>query len=809
MSESDIAAEVVKMDAADWLLGSYGPFAHYSIRSRALVELSEGLKPVNRRVLWTMFKDGIGPDSKHMKAARVAGNVVAFHPHGSSSIEDAMGRMAQWFSLRVPLIDAFGSVGFTTGDAPAAARYWESRLTPAAIELLKEIKDGGVTLGKNFDGELDEPGILPVRWPVSIINGTEGIAVGYASKMFAHNPDEVMEAARAVLKNPNIKLERLMKILPGPDLPTGGELIGIDGVKDYFESGSGTFIVRGRYNVETLTRGKMRIIFYELPYQVSAEQVMTKINQLQASGKFKEIASVKDLTDKKHGMRLVIETKSGTNHLSIIQQLFKETKLEEKFPVNATVLIDGRPQQLGMIELLKGFIELRREVTIRKAQTRIGKIDHRLHQLAGILAVLIDIDKAISIIRKSDTVDIARKGLMKTFKIDQEQADFILSMQLRRLTKQDSLAIKKEQDDLENEKKELQLILSDEDKLKAAIDADLVKTKKVISSPRRTVISGVTLEEVKEEQKVMAAAAKESLKPTDTYITRFADGRLMRSSMPFTYEGVKKIQHSPIVDQLMVRSDEKFVVVGSDGIGRMIPVSYVAPDLISTAAKAGVNLPKGVNLVGIAKANGTGVGLAIGTAKGSVKLSKPDWKKDEFPVVSLDAGDSVLNTRWIDSDAKGTFFYFATKRSNILVFDAGVVRPSGSAAGAVAGVKLLGADDAAVAFGWIDKSENAMVLSRTKSSLKVTALSEISSKGRGSQGVALQGLEKNEFLVDAYVGTDPVVCASDIGALINMPPATTRARKGTKIPGGVDFGSRSAIVAPKAAPIAGGKGLFA
>lgn len=811
MSESDIAAEVIKEDAADWLLNSYGPFAQYSIRSRALVEAAEGLKPVNRRILWTMFKGGITPDSKHMKAARVAGNTLAYHPHSSSSVEDAMSRMAQDFSLRVPLIDAYGSVGFVTGDFPAAARYWEARLTPAAMELLKEIKDGGVELGKNFDGELDEPTVLPVRWPLAIILGSEGIAVGYASKMFAHNPDEVMDAARALLKNPNLTLNRLMKIMPGPDLPTGGELIGSDGVREYFENGSGTFIVRGRYNVETLPRGRSRIVFYELPFQVSAEQVMAKINEIQAAGRMKEISSVKDLTDKKNGLRLVIETKTGTNSLAVIQQLFKETKLEEKFPVNATVLVNGRPVQVGMLGLLQSFIDLRRVVTLRKTETRIGKIDSRLHQLAGILAILVDLDKAISIIRKSDTAEIARDGLSKTFKIDADQSDYILSMQLRRLTKQDSLALQKEQTELQDESKLLKEILKDPAKLDAAVDADLVSTKKVISSPRKTIISGITMEEVKEEQKTIAASLKESSSPTTTFITRFSDGRLIRGALPFGYANTSNLQYSPIVDQIAVKTDEKFVVIGSDGIGRLIPVSYLTSELVSTPAKVGVNLPKGVQLVGIAKANNTGYGLAIGTTNGSVKIAKPDWKnKEEFPVIALSEGDSVVNTKWLETEPKGSFFYFASKNSNILLFDAGTVRASGSAAGGVAGFKLTSPTDSAVAFGWTNSKTDGIVLSRSRSAVKATHISEISPKGRGSQGVALQTLDKGETLLNAFVGLDPIVAASEIGAIVQTPQVSRRAAKGTKFPGDVDFGHKEALLSLKdSAKNGAAEGLFA
>lgn len=796
MSEADIAAEVIKVPAQTWLLETYMPFTQYAIRSRALVA-DDGLKPVQRRILWQLFREGTTPDSKHMKAARVAGNTMAFHPHASTSIEDALARMGQSFSLRIPLIDVSGSVGFVTGDTPAAARYWEARLTVEAMELLKELKDGGIEMGRNFDGELDEPGKLPVRWPVSIINGTEGIAVGYASKMFAHNPSEVMDAVRAILKNPDLTLEKLLKIMPGPDLPTGGELIGVDGVKEYYETGSGTFIVRGRYHIEPMTRGKVKIVFYELPFQVSAEKIITKINAAQSVGKFKEIASVKDLTDKRNGLRLVIETKAGANHLTVIQQLFKETPIEDRFPVNATVLIDGHPLQTSMLEMLKSFVSLRREVTARKATGRIAKIDHRMHQLAGILAILIDIDKAIKIIRGSDTADIARKELGRVFKIDEEQSDYILAMQLRRLTKQDSLAIQKEQSDLAAEKKHLELILKDPAVLDAAVDADLVATKKVIASDRRTIISGVTMEEAKEEQKVASQEARDVNKNTIAYISRFADGRLIRTDEPFSYANEKQLKFSPLVDQIKIKTQEKIAVIGSDGIARAIPVSYVTKDMISTADKVGVKFPKGVKLVGIAKITAlkTDTGIAIGTKKGVVKVVKPVFpNKDEFPVILLDAGDEVLEARWMGSSITGSYFYFVSKSSNILLFDASSIRASGAVAGGVKGFSLKDKDDRAIAFGWAKTPKNSVVISTTSRSIKVTDLSEVSPKGRGGMGVALQALDKTEAgLVNAYVApTDSIVTSiTEIGAVINPPAVTTRAKKGIPLPGDVDFGVRT------------------
>ena len=800
-SDDKIALEVIKRPASEWLPEQYLPFTMYAIRSRALVA-DDGLKPVNRRILWAMFKNGILPSSEHLKAARAAADTVAYHPHGTASVEDALARMAQKFSMRIPLIDPYGSVGVVTGDTPAAARYWEARLSRESMELLKELNEGAVEIGKNFDGKLDEPVELPVRWPVNIINGTQGIAVGYASNMFSHNPDEVMDAARRLLKNPNLTLNALLKIMPGPDLPTGGELFEIDGVRDYYETGSGRFTIRGRYQIENMARGKVRIIFHELPYQVSASDVMERIRVLQSGGKLKEIATVKDLTDKKNGMRLAIETKAGTNHLAVLNELFKSTKLEEKYSVNNTVLIDGSPIQTSMLDLLRNFVEFRKACTLRKASTRIEKIDHRLHQLNAILAVLLDIDKAIAIIRHSDTADDARTKLMKEFKIDEVQADYILSMQLRRLTRQDSVAIQNEKKDLDAEKATLSLILSSEDELIKTVDADLVATKKVIASPRRTVISGLTSEEVKEAQKEVAQAARDVDKNLPCIVTRFADGRLLKTDGPFFYEaGAKQFTNGPIVEELKFKTQDFIVLIGSDGLGRRIPLSYLTHGLISKASDIGVHLPRGVKIIGMAR-NETpksDVGLALASKLGKVKLAKTDFPKaDEFPVFLLDDGDELVGARWIGKTLTNTYFSMVSASGNILVFDATTIRLSGSKAGGVAGMKLKDAKDSVVNFGWIQsiKDANTFVVSQGALTIKLTPITEIPTKNKGGMGVAVHNFKKGEDAVkNACVGTNLIAVLDGMGQAVPLPPATKRAARG------VDFAPKAVFGASEVTPL--------
>lgn len=780
-----IAAEVNNIPAKDWLPDTYLPFALYVIRDRALVD-SSGLKPVQQRIVWTMFKNGITPNSGYLKAARVAGDTMAYHPHGNSSIEDALAGLAQDFNKRVTLIDPQGSVGKVWGDTPAAARYWEARLTKAAMELVKEVNDGAVPMGKNYDGELDEPKVLPVRWPVEIINGSSGIAVGYSSNMAPHNPTEVITAARKILKKPEMTIKELLKVMPGPDFPTGGELYGIDGIQEYYETGKGTVVVRGRYKVEDMTRGKKRIIFYELPYGISAEKVMTRIRELQDTGQFKEIADVKDLTDKKHGLRLSIETKSGSNHLRVLSELFKKTPVEDKFPVNSTVLVNNNPVKIGMLDLLKNFINFRKYCTLNKAEYRIKKIDSRLKQVDALLAALLDIDKAIKIIRNSATVDDARNGLMKTFKIDEEQADYILGMQLRRLTKADSVALKTEKKELQEERKHNQDILKNESTLIQEVDTALQETLKIIKDDRRTVISGATTEDLKEEQKTLAKAAKLGEKNVPCYVTRFANGTVLKSEKQFVYSNkLKNLKYSPIIEQLKMMTQDEIIIVGSDGLGRRIPLSYFPDDKNITPKKAGVVLPAKVKFVGIAKyvsENKKDVGLAMFTKLGKVKIAKMDFpKNEEAPVFLLDSKDEVIDSRWIDNKLESTFFSTTSKNGNILIFDASSIRVSGSKAGGVAGMKLKDSNDSVVSFDWIKniKDSSTMIISHGNKSVKLTPASDIPTKNKGGMGVALQLFNKDEKeIVSSFVGSNLVAALTD-KTIISLPPLSRRATKGT------------------------------
>lgn len=790
-----IASEIRKVPAHDFVKDSYGLYAMYTIRNRALIS-DDGLKPVNRRVLYSMFRNGIGPSHQHQKAAKVAGYCTTWHPHGTSSIEGALARMGQDFSMRIPLIDAYGSVGFVTGDEPGAARYWEARLTPAAMEMLNELKEGATEMTKNYDGTEDEPTYLPVRFPNNIINGSEGIAVGYASKMAPHNPTEVMNAVLLALKKPKFTVDDILEVMPGPDFPTGGELLSVDGIRDYYETGEGKFTVRGRYEVDNLPRGKSKITFYELPFQVSAEAVITSIKKSQQSGKLKEIARVTDLTDMANGLSLQVETKAGTNYKSVINELFKVTPIESNFSVSNTVLVHNSPKVVSMVELITDFIAFREDCLLRKSSNRLEKIESRMHQLQGLLAALVDIDKCIAIIRNADSPEQANEKLCKQFKIDQEQANYILSMQLRRLTKADSIALNKENNDLNNEKEHIEAMLQSKDLIKKELIKEVKETAKIIADERRTVISGKTAEDIKEEQAHLLAAAKNADKNVDCWITRFADGTLLKTLETYnTQISRKKVQNGPIIEQLKMQTKDMIVIIGDDGIGHRVPLTYLMENIPTAPKDVGVDFAKNVQLIGLSKntAEPHETGTLMMTNHGTVKIAKTDYPvKDEFPVFNIDSaqGERIIASRWVD--VKDGVVVSISSDSNLLCFKTQEIRASGANAGGVRGQKLAAGQEI-VGFNWVPKEafspgsvNNAYkVVTKTPKTIKQSMLTEYSIKGRGTQGMRSHPLKKDEKgLVSAYVGENPAAVigtGSSKNKLISLPGVSKRTTVGTEL----------------------------
>jgi DNA gyrase/topoisomerase IV subunit A len=431
---------------------------------------------------------GLRPERGHVKSARVVGEVMGkLHPHGDSAIYDALVRMAQSFSMRLPLIDGHGNFG-SLDAGPAAMRYTEARLASAAMAMVAEADEDTVDFGPNYDGQLSEPLVLPAAYPNLLVNGGSGIAVGMATNMAPHNLGEVIAATKFLIENPTATLKQLMKYIPGPDFPTGGELVGLEGVREAYATGKGSFKVRASVEIEKVTSRKVGIVIKELPFTIGPEKVVERIAALVKAKKIQGISDIIDLTDGQTGTNVVIELKNGFEPEKVLEQLYALTPMEDAFSINAVALVKGRPQTLGLKELLKVFIEHRIEVVRRRSEYRKAKAQARLTLVDGLLKAIIDIDKVIKIIRASDDASTAKEKLMKDFKLNEEQVTYILDMPLRRLTKMSKLELETEQKELKSVIAELTKLLKSEDAIKTQVSDELTAVSKSFATPRKTRI---------------------------------------------------------------------------------------------------------------------------------------------------------------------------------------------------------------------------------------------------------------------------------------------------------------------------------
>ncbi|MDX6241343.1 MAG: gyrase subunit, partial [Kribbellaceae bacterium] len=430
----DFEERILDVDVSDEMRSSFLEYAYSVIYSRALPDARDGLKPVQRRILFSMAENNIRPDRGHVKSARVVGEVMGkYHPHGDGAIYDALVRTAQPWSMRVPLIDGHGNFG-SLDDGPAAMRYTECRMAPPAMAMTNGLDENVVDFKANYDGREEEPSVLPAAFPNLLVNGASGIAVGMATNMAPHNLVEVIQALRHLIKTPSADLDDLMRFIPGPDLPTGGKIVGLEGLKDAYLTGRGSFKMRATARIENVTPRRKGIVVTELPYTVGPEKVIEKIKTLVQAKKLLGIADVKDLTDRAHGTQLVIEVKNGFVPEALLEQLYKLTPLEDSFSINAVCLVDGQPRTLGLRDLLDVYLDHRYDVTRRRSEFRRKKAQDRLHIVDGLLIAILDIDEVIQVIRSSDDAAEARTRLIEIYDLSEVQANYILDMPLRRLT---------------------------------------------------------------------------------------------------------------------------------------------------------------------------------------------------------------------------------------------------------------------------------------------------------------------------------------------------------------------------------------
>ncbi|NES31056.1 DNA topoisomerase 4 subunit A [Micromonospora terminaliae] len=773
---------------------SYLEYAFSVIHSRALPDARDGLKPVHRRILWSMHEQGHRPDRGHVKSARIVGDVMGkYHPHGDAAIYDAMVRLAQDFSLNVPLIDGHGNFG-SPDDGPAAARYTEARMSREAMLLVGELGEDTVDVEPNYDGSLTQPTVLPAAFPNLLVNGASGIAVGMATNMIPHNLAEVVHAARWLINHPDATLDKLMEFVPGPDLPTGGLLLGLDEVRRAYETGRGVVRMRARVQTGPLegSRGRQAITVTELPYGVGAEKVIAAItNEVNKTKRLTGIADVKDLTDRENGTRLVIECKVGVNPQALLADLYRLTPLEQSFGVNNLVLVDGQPQTLGLKELLEVFLDHRYEVVTRRSAYRKRKREERLHLVDGLLIALLDIDKVVKLIRASEDAQAARDGLMQRFKLSEIQATYILDTPLRRLTKYDRLELEAEQEKLRGEIAELSKILDDPKVLRKLVSDELAAVVKQSGADRRTTLVDGDLKEVLAAS-VPAGPLEVADDPCQVILS--ATGLVARTAAE-SEEAAEARRRSGRVKHDAVRA-----VVHSTARGRVLLVTSagrafkidvlplpVLPEQSGTVSLRGgmsaaelVPLEQGETVVGLAPlgppAEGS-PGLALGTRQGVVKVCAPDWpvRSDEFEVISLRDGDEVVGATWLTDGAET--LAFVSSEASLLRFAASAVRPQGSKGGGMAGINLP-AGARVVFFGAIRTDDTGhgepMVVTSTGATVKVTPFKAYPAKGRATGGVRAQRFLKGELdLAVAWIGPRPVG-ATATGDPVELPPADPR-----------------------------------
>ena len=483
-----VKENIVETPLNEEMSKSFLEYAYSVIYARALPDARDGLKPVQRRIIYQMGQMSLNPDRPYMKSARVVGEVMGkLHPHGDSAIYEAMVRLAQPFAMRLPLVDGHGNFG-SLDDGPAASRYTEARMAPAALGMNADIAENTVDFTPNYDNKLQEPTVLPAAIPNLLVNGGSGIAVGMATNMATHNLGEVVAAAKHLMRHPDATLEELMRYVPGPDWPGGGVIVGRKGIREAYETGRGALTTRSVTHIENVTARKKAIVVTELPFMVGPERVLERISEGVKNRKLDGISGAIDLTDRHNGTRLVIEIKTGFDPNAVLAQLFKHTPLQDNFTINNVALVNGRPHTMGLKEMLQVWVDHRRVVIRRRSEFRKKKALERLHLVEGLLLAMVDIDEVIQVIRSSDDAEAAKTKLIAVFDLDEIQAQYILDLRLRRLTKMSRIELEAERDDLKRRIEELERILASDEALDGVVIDEMDDAVAKYGTPRRTVL---------------------------------------------------------------------------------------------------------------------------------------------------------------------------------------------------------------------------------------------------------------------------------------------------------------------------------
>jgi DNA gyrase subunit A len=787
---ADVAERIEDVDVSAEMQGSFLEYAYSVIYSRALPDARDGLKPVQRRILYQMADMGLRPDRGHVKSARVVGEVMGkLHPHGDAPIYDALVRLAQPFSLRVPLVDGHGNFG-SLDDGPAAARYTEARLAAAALALTENLDEDVVDFIPNYDGQFRQPAVLPAAYPNLLVNGASGIAVGMATNMAPHNLIEVVAAAIHLLENPDATVEELMEFVPGPDFPSGGIVMGLDGVKDAYEKGRGAFKVRGKVSVEPLGTRRTGLVITELPYQVGPERVIEKIKDAVQAKRLTGISDVTDLTDRNHGLRLVIGIKTGFDPRAVLEHLYRLTPLEDSFNINNVALVDGQPLTLGLKELLRVYLDHRIQVITRRSRFRLARREERLHLVDGLLIAILDIDEVIQVIRTSDDSEQARARLRDVFDLSEVQAEYILELRLRRLTKFSRIELEAERDALKSEIAHLQELLGSGALINAQVARELEAVADAHGTPRRTMLMNAKPAAPRPARG--APAPDLQIADSPTVVVLSTTGRAVRVDLADGQTLVtpaRRSKHDAILATAASTARGELGAVTTAGrLLRFNPVDLPSVPPTSVQLGAGVLLrdylgihDKKERVLAVLPVD-VDTPLAIGTAQGVVKRIVPSAlaPRSELEIIALRPGDSVIGAASAPDESE---LVFVTSDAQLLRFAAASVRPQGAPAGGMAGVNLSpGAT--AIHFGAVDGPDvvavtvsgaDGVLPGTDPGRVKVSKFNEFPAKGRATGGVRAHALLRGEDrLTLAWVGPAPARAVGQDGAARPLPDPTAK-----------------------------------
>lgn len=792
------------IDVASEMQGSFLEYAYSVIYSRALPDARDGLKPVQRRIVYQMAEMGLRPDRGHVKSARVVGEVMGkLHPHGDAPIYDALVRLAQPFSQRLTLVDGHGNFG-SLDDGPAAPRYTEARLAPAAMAMTEGLDEDVVEFVPNYDNQFLQPAVLPAAYPNLIVNGASGIAVGMATNMAPHNLIEVVGAATHLLENPEASIDDLMSFVPGPDFPSGGVIVGLEGIREAYETGRGSFKTRAKSTIESLGPRKTGIVVTELPYLVGPERVIEKIKDAVQAKKLQGISDVQDLTDRKNGLRLIITVKTGFDPQAILEQLYRLTPLEDSFSFNNVALVDGQPRTLGLRELLRVYLDHRIDVVTRRSEYRLRKRRERLHLVEGLLVAILDIEEVIQVIRTSDDSEQARGRLQQVFDLSEPQAEYILELRLRRLTKFSRIELEAERDALKAEIAQLEELLGSDELLRAQVARELDEVADRLGTPRRTLLTNARPSAARTSRTAPVLEIADA--PCRVFLS--ATGRMVRAELSTDTPGggivapARRSKHDAIAAAVDTTTRGDLGAVTDRGrIVRFSPVDLPSVPgnsvqlAAGTRADAYLALAKGERVLTIVALNDDPP-IALGTAQGVVKrvAASELSNKPEAELIALKPGDRLVGAGIAPDGAE---LIFIASDAQLLRFDASLVRPQGRAAGGMAGIKLAPGVEA-LWFGVVAPEASdpvvvtiagasAALAGTDAGSIKVTPLAEFPAKGRATGGVRAQRFLRGEDALQfAWAGPSSALASSADGSVRALPQ---------------QFGKRDASGTPLDAPI--------